>query len=340
VQSLKNLFFYSQRLSNKATFCINNQTRHYQTIFADPTYDATFKMIFGNEQHKKLLISLINNLLDFKNEQEVKEIHLITTEIPIAYSGHLKTAIDVRCKTSDGREILVEIQRKYKEYFLNRSQYYMAKAISVQLEDGQSALYNTKMLPVYVLAISRETLFKFKDDPSFEKTVVPTIKENNYIEFPGNKMHWKFFELSKFEKQYKHEIINKSHPVKLQWLDFLNKCATKKEIPEVDGLVQEAYKIMERAKWSRETIEAFELAIIEEKFEESEQEKYFQDGRIEGEAKGKFEEKIETAKKMLLENLDINLIGKITNLSIKEINDLKISQIEPNSLRKARPPVS
>ena len=185
MQLLRNLFFYSQYRANRTNlYTTHNQTRYYQTVFADPTYDATFKMIFGNEQHKKLLISLINNLLDFKNEQEVKEIHLITTEIPIAYAGHLKTAIDVRCKTSDGREILVEIQRKYKEYFLNSSQYYMAKAISVQLEDGQSALYNTKMLPVYVLAISRETLFKFKNDPSFEKTVVPTIKENNYIEFP------------------------------------------------------------------------------------------------------------------------------------------------------------
>jgi predicted transposase/invertase (TIGR01784 family) len=280
-------------------------------------------MIFGNEQHKNLLISLINNLLDFKNEQEVKEIHLTTAEIPIAYTGHLKTAIDVRCKTSDGREILVEIQRKYKEYFLNRSQYYMAKAISVQMEDGHSALYNTKMLPVYVLAISRETLFKFKNDSSFEKTVVPTIKENNYIEFPGNKMHWKFFELNKFEKQYKDQIININHPVKLQWLDFLNKCATKKEIPEVDRLVKEAYKIMERAKWSREKIEAFELAIIEEKFEESEQEKYFQDGEL----KGKSEEKIETAKKMLLlSHITEKDISACTGLSLSQIKDLNNSQ--------------
>ena len=38
--------------------------------FADPTFDLTFKMLFGNENHKDILISLLNSLLGFKGDKE------------------------------------------------------------------------------------------------------------------------------------------------------------------------------------------------------------------------------------------------------------------------------
>ena len=37
--------------------------------FADPKNDLSFKKIFGNEQHKSVLISFLNSVLDFKNEK-------------------------------------------------------------------------------------------------------------------------------------------------------------------------------------------------------------------------------------------------------------------------------
>ena len=45
-------------------------------------------------------------------------------------------------------------------------------------------------------------------------------------------------------------------------------------------------------------------------------------GRVEGRSEGKIEEKIETAKKMLAEEMDINLIIKITGLTKDEIEKL------------------
>ena len=44
-----------------------------------------------------------------------------------------------------------------------------------------------------------------------------------------------------------------------------------------------------------------------------------------GETKGKAEEKLETAKNMLKENCNLKFISKITNLSISEINKLKVN---------------
>ena len=45
-------------------------------------------------------------------------------------------------------------------------------------------------------------------------------------------------------------------------------------------------------------------------------------GSVEGRSEGKIEEKIETAKKMLAEEMDINLIIKITGLTKDEIEKL------------------
>ncbi len=48
-----------------------------------------------------------------------------------------------------------------------------------------------------------------------------------------------------------------------------------------------------------------------------------QKGKIEGKKEGKYEQKIVIAKKMLKENIDINIITKITKLTKKEIEKLK-----------------
>jgi hypothetical protein len=185
------------------------------------------------------------------------------------------------------------------------------------------------MLPVYLLTISRESLFRasdhveFSNDAFFEKTVMPTIKEHKHIVFPGNKMYWKYYELSKF-KQLQKKVTGKD-PIKIQWLDFLSRCSTRKEVPqEVDQLVQQAYGIMERAKWNKEQIEEFELAMTNESLEEDYRERLLR----ESEAKGKAEEKSEIAIKMLQAQVSKLDIAKYTGLSSEQIMSLEQHTME------------
>ena len=44
--------------------------------FANPRVDLAFKKIFGNENHTEVLISFLNAILDFKNEQRIIELWL------------------------------------------------------------------------------------------------------------------------------------------------------------------------------------------------------------------------------------------------------------------------
>lgn len=106
-------------------------------------------------------------------------------------------------------------------------------------------------------------------------------------EMPGNKMHWKFFELPKFVKFYKNKTIDISNPLKEQWLDFLVKCNTKIEIPgDVHELIKKGYNIMKIANWSEDQ----RLLYWKQKSNEIEEireqklleEKVFNEGKLEG----------------------------------------------------------
>jgi predicted transposase/invertase (TIGR01784 family) len=68
--------------------------------------------------------------------------------------------------------------------------------------------------------------------------------------------------------------------------------------------------------------EKLRLAEIDE-FRELGREEGLKEGLKRGHEEGSLEKSIETAKKMLQDNLDLNIISKYTDLSIKEVEKLK-----------------
>ena len=68
-------------------------------------------------------------------------------------------------------------------------------------------------------------------------------------------------------------------------------------------------------EWEKEKLDAL---VEYEKISNAQEE-----GKIEGKIEGKKEEKIEIAKNMLAENIDIETITKVTGLTKEEIEELK-----------------
>ena len=200
---------------------------HIPETFADPTYDVTFKMLFANDAHKNILISLLNSLLGFKGDQEIQDVKIKSPELQKESASGVKGAVDVLCETKNGKKIAVEMQRQYKDYFLPRMQEYMSKIISGEVMVGQSEQYHEVLVDTYILAIGKDNIFKgvyaIASDTLFEKTVMPMIAEIGQV-IPGNKMYWKFFELPRFAQQHKDGTINKESSLKFQWLNFLLHC--------------------------------------------------------------------------------------------------------------------
>lgn len=103
---------------------------HYLNPFAD----YGFKKLFGTEENKDLLISLLNALigredpitdLTYKNVEQIGEIN-----------GTRTNYFDVYCTTSNGEEFIVEMQNSWKPFFKDRMLYYASKLIRNQGKKG------------------------------------------------------------------------------------------------------------------------------------------------------------------------------------------------------------
>jgi len=70
--------------------------------YLDPKADLTFKKIFG--EHPELVISLLNALLPFSEEQRITEIEYLPAELTTDNPMRKNSIVDVRCKATDGRQ--------------------------------------------------------------------------------------------------------------------------------------------------------------------------------------------------------------------------------------------
>ncbi|XP_065673233.1 uncharacterized protein LOC136090468 [Hydra vulgaris] len=268
-------------------------------VFADPIMDVTFKMLFGSEQNKDLLISLINSLLDFQNSMEIEDLELNNNELPISVVSDEKggtsiaSAIDILCTNKGKQKIAIEVQGQKTAYFLSREKEYMSKLISGQVKDGEGKLYYKKVLDTYIIVICKENVFTgntaLTNQKLFELDVKPTILQTGEV-YPGNMMHWKFYELLKFKQSSIYENICKESPLKYQWLEFLIDCSKHQVEPDRNTTIKKGYEIMKVAKWDSDTqalywkqkMNAQEAEeIVDETFE-----KGMEKGKLKGEIKG------------------------------------------------------
>ena len=296
---------------------IGNQAQ--EQVFADPTYDATFKMLFGKQANIDITKSFLNTMLGFTGtKEEIAELKIISSDLIQEDVNAIESAIDVRCKTVSGQDISIEMQRRGEEYFLARTQDYMAKILSSQVtkSDGGKK-YHLAMDKTYMLVVSKAQLFlKGNQVPGdtlimYEKTIVPMIKELG-VEVPGNKMYWKFFELPKFKNYIKNQQISYDSDLKEQWLDFLLNCSECNEIPEDrNDIIKRGYEIMKIANWTKEDRDAYELSKLKEAYALKEEEAMKQEaekiGFDKGLEKGKWHEKYKGEISKIKMGLEANL---------------------------------
>ena len=80
--------------------------------FMDPRTDFGFKKIFGS---KKVMLPFLNDVLDMGSP--IEDIEFLTTEMTPEHKEERNVFYDLRCRTADGMEFLVEMQRADQTYF-------------------------------------------------------------------------------------------------------------------------------------------------------------------------------------------------------------------------------
>jgi predicted transposase/invertase (TIGR01784 family) len=112
--------------------------RGMRPLFADPKTDFVFKRVFGTEEHKPLLVALLNGLLELDEEHRVVEVELLSIEQRPKVQPLKHSVVDVKCVDARGTRYVVEMQILNVEGFEKRVVYNVAKAYSNQLDVGEN----------------------------------------------------------------------------------------------------------------------------------------------------------------------------------------------------------
>ncbi len=92
--------------------------------------DFGFKLIFGEEANKDLLIDFLNVLLN--PVDKIVDVKFDPTEDRHFKPDDRALIYDVHCTTADGRHFVVEMQNRFQAHFRERALYYLSSDIAKQ----------------------------------------------------------------------------------------------------------------------------------------------------------------------------------------------------------------
>jgi len=276
--------------------------------FADPKNDIAFKKIFGNEQHKNILISFLNSILDFKNEKIIIDVELANPYQVPRIPELKETILDIKATNQNKETFIVEMQKKDMGDFNKRSLYYTSKAYISQLPKGNDY---TKLKKVYFIGILNFNIFENKDFISRHLIINQETNTQDLKDF-----EFTFIELPKFTKELKEldSILDR-------WIYFLKNASDLNIIPKEYENIEEfkdAFDIVTQTAWNPKELEVYEYIALKE-FDEI---NALRTAEKKGLEKGERKKQIEIAKN-LLDVLDVETISLKTGLDIELINELK-----------------
>jgi len=285
--------------------------------FANPRNDIAFKKIFGDTNHKEILISFLNAILNFKDEEEIKDVEILNPYQVPKIEDLKETILDIKATNKKDKNFIVEMQKKNLHDFAKRSLYYTSKSYVEQIDKGTDY---ENLQKVYFIGICDFKIFDSKHYISRHLILNKETLKNDLADF-----EFTFIELPKFKNKLDSltSIIDK-------WTYFIKKADKVDYIPtelsEVDE-INEAYKIITQHKWSKKELEVYDYVLKQESEAESAlktaEMNGVKKGIEQGIEQGKKAEKIEIAKN-LLDVLDNETIALKTGLTIQEIEKLRV----------------
>jgi len=281
--------------------------------FINPFTDTGFKILFGQELSKPLLIDFLNNLLAGKDK--VVDLKFLDKERQRIFKDDRGLIYDIYCDTDDGRKIIVEMQNKSQKYFIERSIFYTSQAVSRQ---GQKGDWDYNFDAVYFVAFMNfkvDSLTEFRTDVQLLniKTHKPVSEKVKliYLQLPC---------FTKEENDCKTDFerwiyIFKNMEIleRIPWAAKNSIFAKLGDIAEVANLSK-----LQRRKYDHD-LKVYRDSVNILKYAKEEG---FTMGEEKGRAEGAKAQAIETARLMKAENIPLDTIARFTNLSLSEIENL------------------
>lgn len=288
------------------------QKRH---AHVSPTLDIMAKKIFSLPE---VTAAFIRDIL----ELDVADAQIVEGSQPhsMAYEEDdlFSTAVDVRAKLRDGTEVIIEIQIRKQQYFLNRFHYYLANQLVENVQklrqQGQTHKMYEQMEPVYGIAILEKSLL-LDEETAINKYWLTNSRSGKQLKaYYKNGKHQNllqvaFLELDKYNKDENLTDAGR------QWLEFFGNLPFTKAPSQA---VAHADSLLDSSSWTKE-----EKTMIDERIRI--QENY--DMTLETAIDEAREEGLEQGRKQLVcemisRGMTPDLISEMTGLSLEEIETL------------------
>ena len=283
--------------------------------YVNPYTDFGFKLLFGTDMNKELLISFLNSLLH--GREVIKDVTYLNAEHLGTQEYDRKAVFDVYCENEQGEKFLVEMQKGEQQVFKDRSVFYSTFPIREQAKRGN---WDYELKAVYTVGILN-FVFDDKDDEYFHHEV--KLMDIYTKEVFYDKLTFVYLEMPKFNKR-EDELVTMFD----KWLFVLRNLASLLERPAAlqERVFTRLFEAAEIAKFSKRELCEYEDSL-----------KNFRDmysvittaemkgearGREEGRAEGELAERQKNAQRMKQKGYPLTDISEITGLSLKEIEGL------------------
>ena len=308
----------------------------YKFKYADLLDDDVFKLVFGRESTKDVMIEFLNQVIP---DRRIADLEFIDKEMHPVERDCKGAVYDMFCKTDDGSRIIVEVQRRKQPFYPERALYYSTFQIQRQVEAGAEEY---DFLPVYVVNLLD---FEMDKDSSDRKVMsVYRLYEEQSHRLLTDRVTFIFIELPKFNKTideldgnilegmyfcFKNMTALESRPKVLDHQVFA-KIFEASELYNMDKITRD--KVLHKMTTERDLRNQMAYArkeAIAEGLAEGRAEGLAEgraeglaEGRAEGRAEGLTEATMQIAKNMRSMELDVEVISKVTGLPVDEIEKL------------------
>ena len=291
-------------------------TEGIQDKYVNPYTDFGFKLLFGTDMNKELLISFLNALL-FK-EETIKDVTYLNSEQLGTQELDRKAVFDVYCENEKGEKFLVEMQKGEQQFFKDRSVFYSTFPKREQAKRGD---WNYELKAVYTIGILNFTFDKDDDNYYLHEVKLVDMKSQQVF---YDKLTFIYLEMPKFNKR--EEELDSMFD---KWMFVLRNLSSLLERPRAlqERIFDRLFEAAEIAKFTRTELSEYwdSLRNFRDWYSviSTAENKGHMAGREEGLMEGRMEERIKNARNMKQLGIATNLIALSTGLSEDEISKIE-----------------
>jgi predicted transposase/invertase (TIGR01784 family) len=280
--------------------------KHYPSGFND----LVFRRLFGSPENKDLLIDFLNAIFAHSGSPLIQDVDYLDPYQPSERLESKDSILDLLVKDEQGRFLNVEVQLAPHMAYVERSLFYWSKVYSRQLQRSGKYEGLNPTIGIHLIGFPLEGDTDLHGIYRITKVGEPQTQLTQHLE-----LHYINFQ------RLKNEPITDILKTKLsRWLYYLDHLGDRREKimqefsedhPLFIKVDQEYRKMVSDEHW--------EHYLLRVQLKNMDTAQMFQDA----EDKGRHKAKLELATKLLGENLPLEKIADLTELTEEEIQSLQ-----------------